>query len=152
MPTTIYKYQRVLPNTQDDQVLYFQNNINDDGYGATELGEIDGWHYVAVPDDVTLPAQWPEIQWQAVDLTPELKATIKQLRPFLLIKELQQATIRARYSQEQEFRISRISVGNLLGLRDMQPSERQEAIDFGNFIESVIHQGKLSKQKLGITD
>ena len=152
MPTTIYKYQRTLPNTPDEPVLYFQNTLNDDGYGATELGEIEGWHYVAVADNVTVPDQWPEIQWQAVDLTPELKATIKQLRPFLLIKELQQATIRAMYSQEQEFRISRISVGHLLGLRDMQPNERQESIEFGNFVESVVHQGKLSKQKLGITD
>ena len=84
----IHKYQRVVTPGPNGATLYFRNTETND---ALELAELDGWHYVFVPDGVTLPTQHADIQWQDVTLTDALKEQIKAAsRPCQLIAEAMQ--------------------------------------------------------------
>ena len=64
----------------------FINTENNDGI---DLGSIDGvTHYVFLPDDVQPPQQPEEINFEPVELTDDLKETIKQHRYVTLRKEI----------------------------------------------------------------
>lgn len=77
MPT-LHRYQPHVTTGPTGATLRYANTPDND---LTELGVIDGWHYVSVPDGVTAPEQPPEIQWQDVTPTVELDAQLRRLRP-----------------------------------------------------------------------
>lgn len=144
----IHKYQRVVTPGPNGTTLYFRNTETND---ALELAELDGWHYVFVPDGVTLPAQHADIQWQAVTLTDALKEQIKAAsRPCQLIAEAMQQRIRSVYSVEDEAYFARIGVGVALGSYQFQPGEQDALLAFGAFVESVRQWGRLEREKIGL--
>ena len=144
----IHKYQRVVTPGPNGATLYFRNTETND---AIELAELDGWHYVFVPDGVTLPEQHADIQWQAVTLTDALKEQIKAAsRPCQLIAEAMQQRIRSVYSVEDEAYFARIGVGVALGAYQFQPGEQDALLAFGAFVESVRQWGRLEREKIGL--
>lgn len=144
----IHKYQRVVTPGPNGATLYFRNTETND---AIELAELDGWHYVFVPDGVTLPEQHADIQWQAVTLTDALKEQIKSAsRPCHLIAEAMQQRIRSVYSVEDEAYFARIGVGVALGAYQFQPGEQDALLAFGAFVESVRQWGRLEREKIGL--
>lgn len=144
----IYKYQRVVTPGPNGATLYFRNTETND---ALELAELDGWHYVFVPDGVTLPEQHDDIQWQAVTLTDVLKEQIKTAsRPCQLIAEAMQQRIRAVYSVEDEAYFARIGVGAALGVYAFQPGEQNALLAFGDHVEGVRQWGRLEREKIGL--
>lgn len=144
----IHKYQRVVTPGPNGTTLYFRNTETND---ALELAELDGWHYVFVPDGVTLPEQHAEIQWQAVTLTDALKEQIKTAsRPCALIAEAMQQRIRAVYSVEDEAYFARIGVGVALGAYQFRPGEQDALLAFGGFVESVRQWGRAERKKIGL--
>ena len=144
----IHKYKRVVTPGPNGATLYFRNTETND---ALELAELDGWHYVFVPDGVTLPEQPPEIQWQAVTLTDALKEQIKTAsRPCQLISEAMQQRIRAAYSVEDEAYFARIGVGAALGVYQFQPGEQDELLAFGAHVEGVRQWGRQERKKIGL--
>lgn len=149
MPAQIYKYQRVTSPGPNGTTLYFRNA--DDEPRALELAEVDGWHYVFVPDGATLPEQHADIQWQAVTLTDALKEQIKAAsRACLLISEAMQQRIRAVYSVEDEAYFARIGVGIALGVYVFQPGEQDALLAFGAHVESVRQWGRDERAKIGL--
>ena len=144
----IHKYQRVVTPGPNGATLYFRNTETND---ALELAELDGWHYVFVPDGVTLPDQHVDIQWQAVALTDALKEQIKAVcRPCQLIAEAMQQRIRAVYSVEDEAYFARIGVGVALGAYQFQPGEQDALLAFGAHVEAVRQWGRDERAKLGL--
>jgi hypothetical protein len=144
----IHKYQRVVTPGPNGATLYFRNTETND---AIELAELDGWHYVFVPDGVTLPEQHADIQWQAVTLTDALKEQIKAAsRPCQLIAEAMQQRIRSVYSVEDEQYFARIGVGAALGVYTFQPGEQDALLAFGAHVEGVRQWGRLEREKIGL--
>ena len=144
----INKYQRVITPGPDGTTLYFRNTETND---AIELAELTGWHYVFVPDGVTMPEQHAEIKWQAVTLTDTLKEQIKAAsRPCLLIAEAMQQRIRAIYPVEDEQYFARIGVGVALGVYAFQPGEQNALMAFGDHVEDVRQWGRIERAKLGL--
>ena len=144
----IHKYQRVVTPGPNGTTLYFRNTETND---ALELAELDGWHYVFVPDGVTLPEQHDDIQWQAVTLTEALKEQIKAAsRPCQLIAEAMQQRIRAVYSVEDEAYFARIGVGVALGVYTFQSGEQNALLAFGAHVESVRQWGRDERAKIGL--
>ena len=144
----IHKYQRVVTPGPNGATLYFRNTETND---ALELAELDGWHYVFVPDGATLPEQHADIQWQAVTLTDALKEQIKAAsRACLLISEAMQQRIRAVYSVEDEAYFARIGVGVALGVYVFQPGEQDALLAFGAHVESVRQWGRDERAKIGL--
>lgn len=144
----IHKYQRVVTPGPNGATLYFRNTETND---AIELAELDGWHYVFVPDSVTLPEQHADIQWQAVTLTDALKEQIKAAsRPCQLIAEAMQQRIRSIYSVEDEQYFARIGVGAALGVYTFQPGEQDALLAFGAHVEGVRQWGRLEREKIGL--
>lgn len=144
----ISKYQRVTTPGPDGTTLYFSNTENND---AVELAELDGWHYVFVPDGVTMPEQHAEIQWQAVTLTDALKEQIKAAsRACQLIAESMQQRIHAVYPVEDEQYFARIGVGVALGVYAFQPGEQNALMEFGDHVEAVRQWGRDERAKLGL--
>lgn len=144
----IHKYKRVVTPGPNGATLYFRNTETND---ALELAELDGWHYVFVPDGVTLPEQHADIQWQAVTLTDALKEQIKSAsRPCALIAEAMQQRIRAVYSVEDEQYFARIGVGAALGVYIFQPGEQDALLAFGAHVEGVRQWGRLEREKIGL--
>lgn len=95
MPT-LYKYQQHVTQGPNGAALDFRNAIVEDAPRATYLGEIEGWRYVSVPDDAQMPEQPEEIQWQAVDATPDLVEKLKRSRPMRIAK----GVVRERIEEE----------------------------------------------------
>ena len=144
----IHKYQRVVTPGPNGATLYFRNTETND---AIELAELDGWHYVFVPDGVTLPEQHADIQWQAVTLTDALKEQIKAAsRPCQLIAEAMQQRIRSVYSVDDEQYFARIGVGAALGVYTFQPGEQDALLAFGAHVEGVRQWGRLEREKIGL--
>ena len=144
----IHKYQRVVTPGPNGATLYFRNAETND---AIELAELDGWHYVFVPDGVTLPEQHADILWQSVTLTDAEKEQIKAVsRPCQLIAEEMQRRIRAVYSVEDEQYFARIGVGAVLGVYTFQPGEQDALLAFGAHVEGVRQWGRLEREKIGL--
>lgn len=145
---SIYKYQRITTPGPNGTTLHFRNT-EDNAY--TELVEIDGWHYVYVPDDVVIAEQPSDIQWQPAEITADLKEQIKaNSRRVQLITEEIQRRIREKYTLEDEQYFSRIGVGVALGAYTFQPGEEEELLAFGGFVESVRQWGRAERGKIGL--
>lgn len=145
---TIYKYQRVVKPGPNGFTLYFSNTETND---ALELAELDGWHYVFVPDDTELPEQDTRLLWQLVEMTPELREQIKSQSSIckLIYNEMQQR-IRNKYPIEEEMYFSRIGIGVALGVYAFQPGEQDALLAYGDFVESVRQWGALERKKVGL--
>lgn len=83
----IYRYQTHTVPGPNGYTIRFVNADSDEPQ-AIELGEINGWRYVSVPADVTLPEQPAEIQWQAAEVTPALIEALKMTRPVRIAKDV----------------------------------------------------------------
>lgn len=104
--TAIYKYQRITTPGPDGATVYFRNA--EDAPRALELGELEGWHYVSVPEAAALPEQPTEIDWQRVTLDAELRARLMATsRTVQLINAEVVARIRALYSVDDELKLLR---------------------------------------------
>jgi len=140
-----YKYQRT---TDQFTTWYFRNNQDNE---ATEIGEVDGWHYVFVPEGVTLPDQPAEINWTAVTLTDTLREAIKTASPQCrLIASRMVEQIRASYSIDDEMYFARIGVGAATGLYTPTADEMQAMTVFGEFVEGVRQWGRDERAKIGL--
>lgn len=144
----IHKYQRVTTPGPDGTTLYFRNTETNE---AIELAELNGWHYVFVPDGAAMPEQHADIGWQAVTLTDAEKEQIKAVsRPCQLIADEMQRRIRAAYSTEDEMYFARIGVGVALGAYAFQPGEQDELLAFSAHVEGVRQWGCLERGKIGL--
>jgi hypothetical protein len=123
----------------------------DDAVYCTELCTLDGVTYVAVPDELTLPEQHPEITITDVTLTDDLKEQIKAASVHVaLIYERTEQLIRSIYSQSDEAKYARIGVGVALGAYAFKPGEQDELLAFGEFVEAARAWGRAERAKLGL--
>lgn len=124
-----------------------------DGAECTELCELDGVTYVAIPDGATLPPQPAEIAASVamVTLDPVLREAIKVASPHCqLIDERMQAQIRAAYHLEEELKYARIGVGAAMGMYAPTTDELQAMTVFGAYVEGVRQWGRDERAKLGL--
>lgn len=151
MPTSIYKYTKSA-DAYTDIVMALPDSMGaDDEVHCTELCEIDGVTYVAVPESVTLPDQPPEITVEAVTLTPELKAAIRAASPHCaFIDERRQLKIRAAYTPDDETYMTRIGLKQALNAGAMSPSEGAALMAYNTHVEGCIAWAKGERAKLGL--
>lgn len=134
--SSIYKYRRITTEGPNGTTLYFKNA--DEGDRALELAEVAGWFYVSVPDNAKLPEQPAEIEWQAVTLDAETKASIMaNSRAVQLINQGVVDQIRALYSVDDELKLLRTA-----------PSAEFEA--YNAHAEDCRSWGRAEKAKLGL--
>ena len=149
--TTIYSYSKVPTEFTVIQMVLPDSMGVDDALHCTELCTLDGVTYVAVPADVTLPEQPPEITVLPVDMTPEMREQIKSASPHCaLIAERMEARIRSKYSLSDEAYFARIGVGAALGVYQFEPGEQDEMLAFGAWVESARQWGHDERAKLGL--
>lgn len=118
---------------------------------GNELGTIDGLTYISLPDDAVLPEQSAEINVQPVAMTDALKEQLKLINPWCgLINQQIRAKIRERYDAEDEMYLTRISVGNLMGIYTYLPGEQQAVLDCGAYVEGVREWARLERAKVGL--
>lgn len=148
---TIYKYQRVTAPGPNGAALFFRAPDGAGAAGAVELAELDGWHYVFMPDGATLPEQHAGIQWQGVTVTSELKEQIKGAsRPCQLIAEAVQQRIRAAYTADDEQYLARIGAGAALGLYQFRTGEQAALAAYIEHVEAARLWGRLEREKIGL--
>ena len=145
----IYKYKPVTIGKHPNTATLMMRN--DDNNAMQEIATVGDWRYVYAPDNTEIPEQWPEIEWQSVVLSDELKEAIKaNSRPCFLISERMQEMIRARYTAEDEMYFARIGTGKALGVYEFQAGEESALLDYGNFVESVRQWGRDERAKIGL--
>lgn len=140
----LYRYQK----TSDEYTTY-----GPQGEGITELCTLpDGFTYISVPEDGKLSNVQPkQIKVEEVILTDELKEQIKTASPHCqLIYTRMQEKIRAKYCDEDEKYLTRISIGQLAGWYSLQPGEMDLIMEFQTFIEGVRQWGRDERAKLGL--
>ena len=152
MTTAIYRYQSAAtpgPTGTDPRPR------GPDGLAAsetlTELVELDGWRYVAVPDGVTpeLPAEITT--WEPVTLTTELREAIKLASPHTqLIAQRVIDRIRAKYPLDEELYFSRIAVGALQGSYTLLEGEADALAQYQADVEAAREWGRLARAELGL--
>jgi len=124
--TQIYRYQPVI-TTGAQGTDYRPSGQDGEDYHdtLTELCELDGWRYVAVPDGVSPQVPAALSTWEAVaDLTPALRDSLKVASPHCqLALERFVLAIRARHSLDDELYYARIATGTLLGTYTLQEGE-----------------------------
>lgn len=98
MPT-LHRYQPHVTAGPTGATLRYVNTSDND---LTELGVIDGWHYVSVPGGITAPEQPPEIQWESVTPTIELDAQLRRLRPISIKKAVLRRVIEDEVGDVQD--------------------------------------------------
>ena len=118
---------------------------------GNELGTIDGLTYISLPDDAVLPGQPAEINLQPVIMTDALKEQLKAINPWCRLVDQQiRAKIRERYDAEDEMYLTRISVGNLMGIYTYLPGEQQAVLDYGAYVEGVREWARSERAKVGL--
>ena len=146
----IYAYTKYIDDLRTVE-LRVPHGLESTDLSSHELATVDGITYVYVADNITLPEQPPEIDPKPVTLTPELREAIKRESPWCwLVTDRMQEQIRARYSQEDEHYLTRISVGVLSGIYTYEPGEEQQVLEFGQFVESVRAWGRAERAKVGL--
>jgi len=119
------------------------------GEEVNELCTIDEYTYISGPDE--LPGQPHQITVEAVALTDEMREQIKSASPQCqLIYKRMQEKIRAKYCGEDEMYLTRIAVGQLMGVYVMQPGEPEAVAEYQLFIESVRQWGKDQRSVYGL--
>ena len=136
--TKIYKYQKVQDAYTTHCLVEPDYNLLETEDRITELCIIDGVTYVSVPDSIILPAQPEQITVEEVELTDELKESIKSESPHVqLINERVVAKIREVYSLNDEIKMIRLS-----------PSAESAA--YNEYVESCRDWGRVAKANLGL--
>jgi hypothetical protein len=136
--TKIYKYQKVQDAYTTHCLVEPDYNLLETEDRITELCTIDGVTYVSVPDSITLPEQPEQITVEEVELTDELKESIKSASPHVqLINDRVVSKIREVYSLNDEIKMIRLS-----------PSEESAA--YNEYVESCRDWGRVAKANLGL--
>lgn len=145
----IYKYKpTTIGEHPNSSTLMMRNNDNNT---MQEIAIVGDWRYVYVPDGADIPEQRPEIEWQSVTLTDQLKEEIKSSsRPCFLVSERMQAMIRERYTAEDEMYFARIGTGKALGAYEFQEGEEAALLQYGSFVESVRQWGREQRALIGL--
>ena len=152
MTTSIYRYQPVIttgPHGTD------QRPTGPDGLDAgetiTELCELDGWRYVAVPEGVTPTVPAELATWEAVNLTSELREAIKAASPHAqLIAQRVVELIRAKYPLDEELYFARIAVGALQNSYTLLPGEAEALAQYQADVEAAREWGRAERVKIGL--
>ena len=145
----VYKYQRSITAGPNGTTLYFRNAEAEPL--AQEIAEVDGWHYVFVPDGCAMPEQPAAISWQAVVLDDALRNQIKAAsRQCQLIADRMQSMIRGQYSLEDEQYFARIGVGASLGIYSYQSGEEDALKEFARYVEDVRQWGRDRRVEIGL--
>jgi len=116
----------------------------------------DGRTIVTLPDGVKLPADQPAEIKDSIETLPTLlpdalKEQIREASPHVrLINTRMQERIRARYSQEDELKFSRIGTGQALGMYKMSDAEKAALVTFGTYLEEQRQWAKAERAKLGV--
>ena len=134
----IYKYQKITDNYTTYSLVEPDYNLLETEDRITELCTIDGVTYVSVPDSITLPEQPEQITVEEVELTDELKESIKSASPHVqLINDRVVVRIREVYSLNDEIKMIRLS-----------PSEESTA--YNEYVEACREWGRVAKANLGL--
>jgi hypothetical protein len=147
----IVRYQKVIDNYTTHQLMAYDGNGNS---VAQELCELpDGYTYVSVQDGVTLPAQSDRITIESVTLTPDLREEIKDASPHVqLIRQRVVDRIREKYTQDDEFKLTRLAIsGSLMGRSTLSDSEVSELTAFEDHVSAAVAWGAEQKATLGLT-
>ena len=150
--TRLYRYQPVVtpgPNGTD------QRPTGPDGLDAgetiTELCELDGWRYVAVPEGVTPTVPAELATWEAVNLTSELREAIKAASPHAqLIAQRVVELIRAKYPLDEELYFARIAVGAIQASYTLLPGEDEALAQYQADVEAAREWGRAERAKIGL--
>ena len=116
----------------------------------------DGRTIVVLPDGAKLPTDQPaeikdSIETLPTPLPDALKEQIRAASPHVnLINTRMQDRIRARYSQEDELKFSRIGTGQALGMYKMSDAEKAAMVAFGTYLEEQRQWAKGERAKLGV--
>ena len=136
--TKIYKYQKVQDAYTTHCLVEPDYNLLETEDRITELCTIDGVTYVSVPDSIILPVQPEQITVEEVELTDELKESIKSASPHVqLINDRVVSKIREVYSLNDEIKMIRLS-----------PSAESTA--YNEYVESCRDWGRVAKANLGL--
>jgi hypothetical protein len=134
----IYKYQKITDQFTTHCLVEPDYNLLEIEDRITELCTIDGITYVSVPDSIILPAQPEQITVEEVELTDELKESIKSASPHVqLINDRVVSKIREVYSLNDEIKMIRLS-----------PSAESTA--YNEYVESCRDWGRVAKANLGL--
>ena len=153
MPTAqIYRYQpAIIPGPQGHDPRPAGPDGEDYRDTLTDLCELDGWRYVAVPDGVTpeLPAEITT--WEAVAVTPELRESIKLASPHAqLIAQQVIDRIRAKYPLDEELYFARIAMGALQGSYTLMDGEAEALTQYQADVEAAREWGRQARAELGL--
>ena len=146
----IYKYQPVItegPNGSD-----YHPSITDTTAETTltELCTLAGFRYFSTDDiaGITVPE---ELTVEAVELTSELRETIKATSPHTQIIAQQVIDkIRAKYPLDEELYFARIAVGALQGTYDLLPGELDAITQYQLDVEVAREWGRVERAKLDL--
>lgn len=152
MTTSIYRYQPVIttgPHGTDHRPT--GPDGLDAGETITELCELDGWRYVAVPEGVTPTVPAELATWEAVNLTSELREAIKAASPHAqLIAQRVVELIRAKYPLDEELYFARIAVGALQNSYTLLPGEVEALAQYQTDVEAAREWGRTERAKIGL--
>lgn len=119
------------------------------GEGVTELCTLDGITYIAVAGE--LPAHSPLLTVSEVIVDEVIKEKIKAVSPHTqLIYDRMEAQIRERYAADDEMFLTRIGVGQALGVYQMTAGEQAELMAYQTFVENVRQWGREQRAELGL--
>ena len=119
--------------------------------GLTDLAELDGWRYVAVPEGVVPDVPEALTTWEPVTLTTELRESIKLASPHAqLIAQQVIDRIRAKYPLDEELYFARIAVGALQGNYTLLPGEADALAQYQADVEAAREWGRQARAELGL--
>lgn len=150
--TSIFRYQPVItvgPHGTD------YRPTGPDGFDAaetlTEIAELDGWRYVAVPEGITSTVPAELTTWEPVTLTDALREQIKAASPHAqLIAQRVVELIRAKYPLDEELYFARIAVGALQNSYTMLPGEAEALAQYQTDVEAAREWGRTERAKIGL--
>lgn len=148
---TYYSFTKIKTNGPNGTTVTVRLPDVDGQRIGNELGTLDGLTYISLPDGTELPEQPTEIGLAQVTMTDELRAALKAANPHCRLVDQQiRAKIRERYDAEDEMYLTRISVGNLMGIYTYLPGEQQAVFEYGAYVESVREWARLEREKVGL--
>ena len=119
--------------------------------GLTDLAELDGWRYVAVPEGVVPDVPEALTTWEVVTLTTELREAIKLASPHAqLIAQRVVDLIRAQYPMDEELYFARIAVGALQGSYTLLEGEADALAQYQADVEAAREWGRQARAELGL--
>lgn len=127
--------------------------IQSDTHALVEVAQLESWHYVFVPEGVTVPQQPPEIQWQPAVLDAADLMRLKEVSPaYQAVGDEIQKRIRERYSAEREASFARLGTAAALGLHELSDAEKGEFKDYNDYVEEIRRWGRAERAKFGLCE